>query len=140
MYAGSRLPRVINDSSYFSFSKTGAVGDFSHDLTGWYYTEQESEPAIASQAALPEGFITLQASPNPFNPTTVASFELRVPSHVRLNLYDTAGRLVGTQFDGWSEAGVHQVTINGSNLATGVYLLKLTAGGQTAVQKLVLLK
>jgi hypothetical protein len=42
--------------------------------------------------------------------------------------------------DGWREAGVHEVTFDGSKLASGIYLAKLTAGEFSGVQKLVLLK
>ncbi len=78
--------------------------------------------------------------PNPFNPSTTVSFELRAASFVSLRVYDTAGRLVTTLVNGWREAGLHQVTFAGSDLTTGVYLYRLTAGEYQASGKLVLLK
>jgi len=88
----------------------------------------------------PYSFVFLPPHPNPFNPTTIASFELRVASYVNLGVYDTAGRLVATLVDGWSEAGTHKATFDGSDLPSGIYLARLTAGDWSAVQKLVLLK
>ncbi len=79
-------------------------------------------------------------SPNPFNSTTVASYELRVASLISLKVYDTAGRLVSTLVEGWQEAGTHQVTFDGSKLPSGVYLVKMEVGEYRMVQKLVLLK
>jgi hypothetical protein len=79
-------------------------------------------------------------TPNPFNPTTVLSFELRVPSLVSLKVYDTGGRLVTTLVDGWREAGLHGVTFDGSNLASGIYLYKLDAGAYSTTQKMALIK
>lgn len=78
--------------------------------------------------------------PNPFNPTTVASYELRVASQVSLKVYDTAGRLIITLVEGRQEAGDHRVTFDGSKLPSGVYLAQLTAGEFTATQKLILIK
>jgi hypothetical protein len=78
--------------------------------------------------------------PNPFNGVTIASFELRVASRVRLTVWDTAGRLVATLVDGWMAGGNHQATFVGKDLASGVYLLKLEAGDFRAVQKMVMLK
>lgn len=89
---------------------------------------------------LPDHFAFALPSPNPFNPSTTLSYELPTTSHVSLKVYDTTGRLVTTLVDGRQEAGSHQVTFDGSGLASGPYLAKLTAGDFAAVQKLVLLK
>ena len=78
--------------------------------------------------------------PNPFNPSTVLTYELRAASHMALKVYDTAGRLVSTLVDGFTQAGTHRAIFNGEGLASGIYLAKLEAGEFTAVQKLVLLK
>jgi hypothetical protein len=48
--------------------------------------------------------------------------------------------LVATLVDGWREAGTHQVTFDGSRLASGIYLYALQAGGETATGKMLLLK
>jgi hypothetical protein len=80
------------------------------------------------------------ASPNPFNPTTAISYQLSDARHVSLKVYDIAGRLVATLVDGTSEAGTHQVTFDGSNLASGVYLYTLQAGSHTTTGKMVLMK
>jgi flagellar hook assembly protein FlgD len=82
----------------------------------------------------------LRNRPNPFNPSTAISFKLQAASKVSLKIYDTAGRLVTTLVDGWREAGTHEVTFDGSKLASGIYLAKLTAGDFSQVQKLVLTK
>jgi flagellar hook assembly protein FlgD len=71
---------------------------------------------------------------------TALSFELQAASLVTLKVYDTAGRLVTTLVDGWREAGTHEMTFDGSKLASGIYLAKMQAGEFTAVQKLVLIK
>jgi hypothetical protein len=57
-----------------------------------------------------------------------------------LKVYDTTGRLVATLADGWQEAGTHEVTFDGSKLASGIYLFTLNAGQQHTTGKMVLLK
>jgi hypothetical protein len=79
-------------------------------------------------------------NPNPFNPSTVARFELRASSYVSLKIYDTAGRLVTTLVDVWRDAGTHSATFDGSKLPSGIYLAKLQTGEVRSVQKLVLMK
>jgi hypothetical protein len=95
---------------------------------------------IESPQVSPGSFALYPLRPNPFNASTVLSFELRVASQVSLKVYDTAGRSVASLVEGWRDAGEHQVTFDGSNLATGIYLARLETGSFSAVQKLVLLK
>jgi CubicO group peptidase (beta-lactamase class C family) len=81
-----------------------------------------------------------EIAPNPFNPSTVARFELRVASRVSLKVYDTAGRLVATLVEGWREAGAHEATFDGASLPSGIYLARLQADNFHQSQKLILIK
>ncbi|RJP75883.1 MAG: T9SS C-terminal target domain-containing protein [Candidatus Zixiibacteriota bacterium] len=96
--------------------------------------------AMESYPGMPRNCALHSCHPNPFNPETVARFELRDASHVSLRVYDTAGREVATLVDGWRNTGAHEATFDGSGLPSGVYLVRLEAGEGTAVQKVVLLK
>ncbi|RJP77403.1 MAG: T9SS C-terminal target domain-containing protein [Candidatus Zixiibacteriota bacterium] len=82
----------------------------------------------------------LSVSPNPFNPTTALSFELRAASYVSLKVYDTAGREVRTLVEGWQEAGTREAILDATELPSGIYFARLQAGEFTQTQKLVLLK
>ncbi len=80
-------------------------------------------------------------SPNPFNPTTVLSYQLQAASRVSLGIYDISGRLIESPLqNAWRNAGVHEVTFDGSNLASGVYIYRLEAGEFNASGKMVLMK
>ena len=79
-------------------------------------------------------------SPNPFNPSTTIRFDLPAAGQVSLAVYDVSGRLVATLADGLRQAGAHEVTFDGSGLASGVYLYRISAGQRTATGKMVLLK
>jgi len=89
---------------------------------------------------VPLKFSLVPPYPNPFNPTTVISFTLPAASRVSLQVYDLAGRSAMTLVNGWRDSGEHEVTFDGSELPSGIYFAKLTAGEFTAVQKLVLIK
>ncbi|TKJ41002.1 hypothetical protein CEE37_04880 [candidate division LCP-89 bacterium B3_LCP] len=93
-----------------------------------------------NQKHIPNHFTLYSAFPNPFNPTTVLSFQLSVSSRINLTVYDISGRLVTTLVNGWRDAGVHEVTFDGSDLVSGVYLYRLTAGEFTDTGKMVLMK
>lgn len=68
------------------------------------------------------------------------SMELPEPSAMELTVYDISGRLVTTLANGWRDAGNHQVTFDGSRVASGVYFYKFTAGQHEASGKMVLMK
>ncbi len=85
-------------------------------------------PAVSvaeSGHSLPAAFRLMQNFPNPANPATIIRFELPSASNVSLELYDMLGRKISTVIDGRREAGVHEVAVDGSALATGVYIYRL---------------
>jgi glucose/arabinose dehydrogenase len=91
-------------------------------------------------AIMPSRVELLKATPNPFNPETSLSFALPQAAQVTLTVFDVSGRQIATLVNGWTEAGVHRATFNGSNLSTGVYLYRLQAEGVTSVGKMMLIK
>lgn len=81
-----------------------------------------------------------QNYPNPFNPTTSIKYELPVDGNVSLRVYDVLGREAAILVDGFKKAGFHEATLEASNLATGMYFYRLTAGSFTDVKKLIVVK
>jgi hypothetical protein len=91
-------------------------------------------------ASVPTSFALHQNYPNPFNPTTVIPYDLASSSRVRISVYDVTGRPVASLLDAQQNAGRHQVAFNAAGLPSGVYMVRLEAGGQVMVRKLTLLK
>ncbi len=98
------------------------------------------EVSVEQIQALPTEYVLSQNYPNPFNPTTTIEFTLSKRSEVSLVVYDILGRIVTELASGNLNAGCHTVNFNASNLASGVYFYKLTAGDFVKVKKLMLLK
>lgn len=90
--------------------------------------------------AYPLRFSLDQNFPNPFNPTTVISYQLPVNSMVTLKVYDVLGREVKTLVSERQAAGTHPVTFDAGNLPSGVYFCRLEVGTYSATKKLLLLK
>ncbi len=65
-------------------------------------------------------------SPNPFAAATRVTLRLAGDEAVRAEVYDLTGRLVRTLHDGRLAAGEHRFDLDGSDLASGVYLLRVT--------------
>jgi len=86
-----------------------------------------------------------QNVPNPFNPVTTISYELDSPEKVSLQIFDMAGRLVRTLYQGDEGAGSHEKTWQGRDehgrtMATGVYFYRLQAGDEAETRRMLLAK
>jgi len=103
-------------------------------------TEWELVEIDRSEVVLPTVSFLAQNYPNPFNAETNISFNLAEAGNVSLNVYDITGRLVTTLVDGQMDAGSHAVAWDASNVSSGVYFYKLTAGAYTATKSMNLLK
>jgi hypothetical protein len=74
-----------------------------------------------------------QNSPNPFNPSTTISWFLPGAMHVRLEIFDVSGRSIHLLRDEEMEPGQHSIVWkgtgeNGSDVSSGIYFLRLSAG------------
>ncbi len=88
----------------------------------------------------PTEFRLGQNYPNPFNPTTVIPFELAQTGTVKLAVYDVTGRQVTVLVNASMGAGRHSVTFNAAGIPSGVYMVRMEAGGRIMTSKLTLLK
>jgi photosystem II stability/assembly factor-like uncharacterized protein len=96
----------------------------------------------------PSTYQLFQNYPNPFNPQTKISYAVARRSHVHLAIYDMLGLKVMSLVDQVQDAQFREVTVDASNLATGVYFYRLEAipldGAQSerfiATKKLLVIK
>jgi len=95
---------------------------------------------IESEVSAPDRFDLSQNYPNPFNPVTVINYQLPVNSFVTLKVYNVLGNEVKTLVNENQDAGTYKIDFKGSNLASGMYIYKLTAGSFTSTKKMMLLK
>jgi len=90
---------------------------------------------------VPAQFYVDQNYPNPFNPSTQIKFGITEAANIDLRIYDALGRevavLVNNEF---LSAGSYNTKFNASNLASGIYIYRLTAGANTVSRKMQLLK
>ncbi|MBX2821654.1 MAG: T9SS type A sorting domain-containing protein [Rhodothermaceae bacterium] len=112
-----------------------------------HLTLDASSPVVAAEFRgsgkdVEEGdlFVLHDAQPNPFNPSTTIRFTLPESSRIRLAIYDVLGREVRVLREGVIEEGEHAVRIEGGNLSSGTYLVRLDAERGSLVKNIVLLK
>ncbi len=101
--------------------------------------------ATTIAGAVPEMRLQLSVAPNPFNPRTTVRFTLPEAGVVSLIVYNVSGREVTTLSRGWQPAGELSHVWEGTDLSgrpveSGVYFLRLLAGAESKVHKVVLVK
>ena len=89
---------------------------------------------------LPTEVSLSNAYPNPFNPTTMLSYDVPADMNVSLSIYDMRGRLVNELVNDLREQGRYEITWNADQHASGVYMIKLVAGSTMQTQKVMLVK
>ncbi|MBN2200346.1 T9SS type A sorting domain-containing protein, partial [bacterium] len=92
----------------------------------------------------PASFVLMQNFPNPFNAGTKVEFGLPTAGRAKVQVFDIRGRLVRTLADGSFTEGFVSVHWDGSDddgrrLASGLYVIRMTAGRFHATRKAVLL-
>lgn len=89
---------------------------------------------------VPTEFRLEQNFPNPFNPSTTIRFSIPEQVFVQLKVYNILGQHVKTLAEEEFEAGTHEVELDGSHLASGVYIYKIKAGNYHDSRTLMLVK
>ncbi|MDR3611547.1 MAG: T9SS type A sorting domain-containing protein [Ignavibacteriaceae bacterium] len=85
-------------------------------------------------------FVLGQNYPNPFNPSTNIRYEIPTCCKVLLRVYDIAGREISTLVNEVQTAGIKTATFNSKNLASGIYIYRLSANKFTLTKKMIILK
>ncbi len=78
--------------------------------------------------------------PNPFNPQTTILYELVKKEFVRLKIYNVFGEEVANLVNEFQDDGIHSIQFDASNLPSGIYFCRLSAGKYSDVKKMVLVK
>jgi hypothetical protein len=96
--------------------------------------------AVEETEGVPDRMTLYQNYPNPFNPATKIRFALPEASHVRLAVYSALGEEVVRLVDEQRSAGAHEVILDASGLASGMYFYRLQTGSVVETQRMVLVR
>jgi M6 family metalloprotease-like protein len=137
------LARVYNseeeDSCLIRLSLTGLCTEGAGAALGHIYSRgcncpvttccgsfEEAVTAVAGTDAHLQRLTLHQNYPNPFNATTTIRYELPVDGDVLIEVYNAIGQRVATPVNGTMKQGRHEVILDGTGLASGVYLYRIS--------------
>jgi hypothetical protein len=139
-----RDTQVNSGFSYYYYVTT--VDADGNESTMQTRTDQPAVPqGVNAVFSSPYRFELSQNAPNPFNPSTTIRLSLAETGNTRLDVYNMNGQLVRTLIDGNMTAGPHEITWDGTDavgrqIASGVYLYRLSAGENVQVRRMVLVR
>jgi len=114
---------------------------------GMYFIRVDpvSDVGVLDDGELPDHFDLLQNTPNPFNPSTRITYSIAQPCEIRLSVYNMRGQIIRTLESGYRNAGIFSATWegldgSGNKVPTGIYLIRLEAGGNVFKKKALLVQ
>jgi hypothetical protein len=139
---------VMPGPSWFWVGMIDDVRIYKGLLTSDEINEIYDNPSTGIRASREPMIVTdfnLSNFPNPFNPETQIAFDLPDNQPVLLEVIDVRGEHVRYLIDGYQSKGRHSILWNGTNddgqnVSSGVYLYRLTAGGVSQTQKMLLVR
>ncbi len=81
-----------------------------------------------------------QNYPNPFNPATQINYSVGEGGLIHLKVYNILGIEVATLVNEYKPAGRYQVSFDGNDLSSGVYIYRLSINDFTKTRKMILEK
>jgi phosphodiesterase/alkaline phosphatase D-like protein len=123
------------------------------------HTIRDAQTGVTTRQPVPTGFELFQNYPNPFNPLTIIKYTVGGvwgdgvgnrdvgggdwglgASNTKLVVYDMLGSEVAVLVDERKTPGDYEVDFNASNLSSGVYFYRLTAGNFVQTRKMLFVK
>ncbi|PIQ10482.1 MAG: hypothetical protein COW71_02600 [Ignavibacteriales bacterium CG18_big_fil_WC_8_21_14_2_50_31_20] len=123
----------LDNSKYFNWQAASGFG--TPGQINSVFTSVENDLNL-----FPSDYKLFQNFPNPFNPTTIITFKIPTKSFVNLSVYNLLGEKIRVLVNKVYEAGTFQVEFNGSDLSSGIYLIRMQSDNYNETIKAILLK
>jgi len=116
-----------------------------HNFYPYVGSASVSGTGVAGSGMMVPSFRLSSPAPNPFSSTTTLSYSVPASGYMSLDVYDLTGRLVSRLTSGDSPAGSNSLQWAGTDddgkpVPGGVYVIRLTAGGDTVTRSCVVMR
>ena len=118
---------MSNNTEYASYNSTSTI------------TLDVRNP-LSNENFITDIFNIFSPYPNPFNPSIELNFDLEKNTHVKIDIYNLNGEVVGTLEDSFLLSGSHSYKWEPTGLANGIYFINYFINNNIHTQKITLLK
>ena len=102
--------------------------------------ERKLIEGTSNEREIASDIILYQNYPNPFNSRTTIRFYLPESCDVRLQVYNMLGQKIATLINKNLNMGMHSIVWNCKNVASGLYVYRLSAGNRIETKRLLLIR
>ncbi|MFU8862051.1 MAG: T9SS type A sorting domain-containing protein [Cyclonatronaceae bacterium] len=140
-YENTQL-RAPNSPVFADWLENVIPSNADRNFPAWYVDVNTSGLVSTSieHTENPYVFYLSENYPNPFNPATSITYQIPHDGQVRLDVFNVLGQQVASLVDEVKVAGRYETRFDARALSSGVYLYRLTSGGQVMTRKMVLVK
>jgi hypothetical protein len=112
-------------------------------LEGFGVKESEAQSNVETETSGES--LSVRAYPNPFNPETTIEYNLKSNALVAIQIYDVQGKRVRSLGGDYRQAGTYTIKWDGLNesgtqVPSGIYFVRLSAGNETLNHRIVMMK
>ena len=112
--------------------RSGAAARFTLTLGGQPVADEADEPAFVTALLAP--------APNPTRGAAALRYTVAEAGPVTVTVHDLLGRVVALVTEGEASVGAHTAQLDASSLASGMYVVRMTAPGFAGVQRLTVVR
>ncbi|MCX6173831.1 MAG: T9SS type A sorting domain-containing protein [Ignavibacteriales bacterium] len=128
-----------------SVSRAGTITITAEGITGSPKSVEIRQGAAVTYVenlnlGIPDAYRLEQNYPNPFNPTTKIRYGLPQVSNVVITVYNILGEEITKLVNDFQYAGFYEVNFSASNLTSGIYIYRISAGNFMQLRKMLLIK
>lgn len=123
-----------------SFLTTSEGYVFAGTIGGGVYKSIEAITSVYDSIPNINNYFLSQNFPNPFNPETIISYQIKERGLVQIKVYDILGKEIATLLNEEKEQGSYSISFNGINFSSGVYIYSLRVNDYMQNRKMILIK
>jgi hypothetical protein len=113
-----------DDNSVFAILPGSEIADFKGNVINNLMLDLPAETNI-----LPSSYSLEQNYPNPFNNSTIIQYTVPINSNVKITVYNLLGQIVKQLVNKVQYPGFYSISMDDSNLCSGVYFYHIEATG-----------
>lgn len=121
-------------AGYLSGSGSG------YNISAAKYNDASLTTITNTETGVPSDYRLTQNYPNPFNPSTNIKFDVKEPAFVKIAVYNILGKELFVPVNEYLRGGTYEVSLQLSNLPSGLYYYKMSAGSFTDTKKMMMIK